>query len=183
MRILALPHEDERRIAVELFNRFRMIFLDTANPLQKLLWILSASMKSGFSRQGYGPSHRPPFSEGRSATAPPALFPRWRLSLVRSISLLEDERRRRRVDTVCHRLAVVNRKENRLHVLWEPERRFCQRQIDSADLRCHKFSLTPEGRKVMTGGVALLAQAFGQRLPRLPSTQQAELKSLLEKLR
>jgi hypothetical protein len=35
----------------------------------------------------------------------------------------------------------------------------------------------------MTGGLALLAEAFGQRLARLTATQQAELKSLLEKLR
>jgi DNA-binding MarR family transcriptional regulator len=58
-----------------------------------------------------------------------------------------------------------------------------KREIDTADLRRHKLSLTPEGRKVMTGGLALLAKAFGQRLARLTATQQAELKSLLEKLR
>jgi DNA-binding MarR family transcriptional regulator len=58
-----------------------------------------------------------------------------------------------------------------------------KREIDTADLRRHKLSLTPEGRKVMTGGLALLAEAFGQRLGRLTATQQAELKSLLEKLR
>lgn len=58
-----------------------------------------------------------------------------------------------------------------------------KREIDSADLRRHKLSLTPEGRKVMTGGLALLAEAFGQRLARLTATQQTELKSLLEKLR
>jgi DNA-binding MarR family transcriptional regulator len=58
-----------------------------------------------------------------------------------------------------------------------------KREIDSADLRRHKLTLTPEGRKVMSGGLALLAEAFGQRLARLTATQQAELKSLLEKLR
>jgi len=58
-----------------------------------------------------------------------------------------------------------------------------KREIDNSDLRRHKLSLTPEGRKVMTGGLALLAEAFGQRLARLTATQQAELKSLLEKLR
>ena len=58
-----------------------------------------------------------------------------------------------------------------------------KREIDTADLRRHKLSLTPEGRKVMTGGLAVLAEAFGQRLGRLTATQQAELKSLLEKLR
>ena len=58
-----------------------------------------------------------------------------------------------------------------------------KREIDTADLRRHKLSLTPEGRKVMTRGLALLAEAFGQRLARLTATQQAELKSLLEKMR
>ena len=57
-----------------------------------------------------------------------------------------------------------------------------KREIDGTDLRRHRLSLTPEGRKVMTGGLALLAEAFGQRLARLTATQQAELKSLLEKL-
>ena len=33
------------------------------------------------------------------------------------------------------------------------------------------------------GALALLAEAFGQRLARLTATQHAELKSLLEKLR
>ena len=61
--------------------------------------------------------------------------------------------------------------------------KFVKREIDSADLRRHKLSLTPEGRKVMTGGLALLAAAFGRRLSRLTVTQQAELTSLLEKLR
>jgi DNA-binding MarR family transcriptional regulator len=58
-----------------------------------------------------------------------------------------------------------------------------KREIDSADLRRHKLSLTPEGRKIMTRGLALLSEAFGQRLGRLTSTQQSEFKSLLEKLR
>jgi DNA-binding MarR family transcriptional regulator len=57
-----------------------------------------------------------------------------------------------------------------------------KREIDSSDLRRHKLSLTPEGRKVMASGLALLAEAFGRRLARLTATQQAELKSLLEKL-
>ena len=58
-----------------------------------------------------------------------------------------------------------------------------KREIDSADLRRHKLTLTPEGRKVTTSGLALLAEAFGQRLARLTATQQVELKSMLEKLR
>jgi DNA-binding MarR family transcriptional regulator len=60
---------------------------------------------------------------------------------------------------------------------------FVKREIDSADLRRHKLSLTPEGRKVMVRGLALLADAFGQRLARLTATQQSELTSLLERLR
>ena len=58
-----------------------------------------------------------------------------------------------------------------------------KREIDSADLRRHKLSLTPEGRKVMARGLGLLTEAFGRRLGRLTATQQAELKSLLEKLK
>jgi DNA-binding MarR family transcriptional regulator len=57
-----------------------------------------------------------------------------------------------------------------------------KREIDCADLRRYKLSLTPEGRKVMTRGLALLSAAFGQRLGRLSALQQADLKSLLEKL-
>ena len=57
----------------------------------------------------------------------PQIFPQHRTSLVRSVGLLEDERRRLRVDTVDHRSAVVQRREHRLHVLWEPEGRLCQR--------------------------------------------------------
>jgi DNA-binding MarR family transcriptional regulator len=58
-----------------------------------------------------------------------------------------------------------------------------KREIDNTDLRRHKLSLTPEGRKVMTRGLALLSEVFGERLGRLTAPQQAELKSLLEKLR
>ena len=57
-----------------------------------------------------------------------------------------------------------------------------KREFDNTDLRRHRLSLTPEGRKVMAGGLALLAEAFGRRLARLTTTQQSELKSLLEKL-
>jgi DNA-binding MarR family transcriptional regulator len=59
---------------------------------------------------------------------------------------------------------------------------FLRREIDSADLRRHRLILTPEGRKTMTRGLALLAKAFGARLARLNSTQQSELATLLEKL-
>ena len=60
--------------------------------------------------------------------------------------------------------------------------KFVKREFDSADLRRHRLSLTPEGRKIMAGGLALLSEAFGRRLSRLSAAQQAELKSLLEKL-
>lgn len=56
------------------------------------------------------------------------------------------------------------------------------REIDPADLRRHKLSLTPEGRKVMTRGLALLVDAFGGRLGRLTAAQQVEFRALLEKL-
>jgi DNA-binding MarR family transcriptional regulator len=59
---------------------------------------------------------------------------------------------------------------------------FLRREIDGADLRRHRLILTPEGRKTMTRGLALLAKAFGARLARLNSAQQSELATLLEKL-
>ncbi len=59
---------------------------------------------------------------------------------------------------------------------------FVKREIDSADLRRHKLSLTADGRKVMTRGLSLLVDTFGRRLGRLTAAQQAELKTLLEKL-
>jgi DNA-binding MarR family transcriptional regulator len=57
-----------------------------------------------------------------------------------------------------------------------------KREIDTADLRRHRLSLTPEGRKVMTKGLALLSTTFGARMSRLSAPQQTELKVLLEKL-
>jgi DNA-binding MarR family transcriptional regulator len=59
---------------------------------------------------------------------------------------------------------------------------FLRREIDSEDLRRHRLILTPEGRKTMTRGLALLSRAFGARLARLSSAQQLELATLLEKL-
>ncbi|MFM0133309.1 MarR family winged helix-turn-helix transcriptional regulator [Paraburkholderia sediminicola] len=59
---------------------------------------------------------------------------------------------------------------------------FLRREIDGADLRRHRLILTPEGRKTMACGLALLSNAFGARLARLNSTQQSELATLLEKL-
>jgi DNA-binding MarR family transcriptional regulator len=59
---------------------------------------------------------------------------------------------------------------------------FVRREIDAEDLRRHRLSLTPAGRKVMTRGLLLLSEAFGARLRRLSATEQADLKALLEKL-
>jgi DNA-binding MarR family transcriptional regulator len=59
---------------------------------------------------------------------------------------------------------------------------FLRREIDGADLRRHRLVLTPEGRKTMARGLALLSKAFGARLARLSSAQQSELATLLEKL-
>ena len=57
-----------------------------------------------------------------------------------------------------------------------------KREIDSADLRRHRLSLTPDGRKAMTKGLALLTKTFGARMGRLTCAQQTELGDLLEKL-
>ena len=59
---------------------------------------------------------------------------------------------------------------------------FLRREIDPDDLRRHRLTLTPAGRKVMTRGLALLSKAFGARLGRLTAAQQGELRSLLEKM-
>jgi DNA-binding MarR family transcriptional regulator len=59
---------------------------------------------------------------------------------------------------------------------------FLRREIDGADLRRHRLILTPEGRKTMARGLALLSKAFAARLARLSSAQQSELATLLEKL-
>ena len=59
---------------------------------------------------------------------------------------------------------------------------FLRREIDSGDLRRHRLTLTPSGRKAMTQGMALLSAAFGERLGRLSAAKQTELKALLEEL-
>lgn len=59
---------------------------------------------------------------------------------------------------------------------------FLRREIDASDLRRHRLILTPEGRKTLARGLALLLNAFGARLGRLSAAQQAELATLLEKL-
>ena len=59
---------------------------------------------------------------------------------------------------------------------------FIRREIDPGDLRRHRLNLTSTGRKVMARGLALLAEAYGERLSRLSGAEQAQLASLLEKL-
>jgi DNA-binding MarR family transcriptional regulator len=57
-----------------------------------------------------------------------------------------------------------------------------RREIDPTDLRRHRILVTPAGRKLMTRGLVLLSNAFGARLARLTTTEQGELKTLLEKM-
>jgi DNA-binding MarR family transcriptional regulator len=57
-----------------------------------------------------------------------------------------------------------------------------KREIDPADLRRHRLALTPDGRKAMSRGLALLSDAFGARLGRLSAAQQTALRTLLETL-
>jgi DNA-binding MarR family transcriptional regulator len=59
---------------------------------------------------------------------------------------------------------------------------FIRREIDTGDLRRHRLIVTPTGRKAMTRGLALLSDAFGTRIARLSVREQADLKTLLEKL-
>jgi DNA-binding MarR family transcriptional regulator len=57
-----------------------------------------------------------------------------------------------------------------------------RREIDAADLRRHRLTLTSEGRRTLARGLALLSKALGARLARLTSAQQSELATLLEQL-
>lgn len=59
---------------------------------------------------------------------------------------------------------------------------FIRRAVDEVDLRRHRLTLTPAGRKVMTRGLAILTEAFGDRLNKLSATDQAEFGALLEKM-
>jgi DNA-binding MarR family transcriptional regulator len=59
---------------------------------------------------------------------------------------------------------------------------FLRRDIDATDLRRHRLTLTPTGRKAMMRGQALLSKAFGARLGRLSAAEQAELHVLLDKM-
>jgi DNA-binding MarR family transcriptional regulator len=59
---------------------------------------------------------------------------------------------------------------------------FVRRDIDPADLRRHRLTLTPMGRLVMQSGQDLLMKVFGERLGRLDKQEQAQLQTLLEKM-
>jgi len=59
---------------------------------------------------------------------------------------------------------------------------FVRREIDPADLRRHRLLLTAAGRRVTADGLALLSDAFTERLRRLTTAQQKELKKLLEQI-
>ena len=55
-----------------------------------------------------------------------------------------------------------------------------RREIDPGDLRRHRLELTPAGRRVATRGMALLSDAFGERLSRLSTTEQRDFEKILE---
>src|ERR1700744_2422343 len=59
---------------------------------------------------------------------------------------------------------------------------FVRREIDAGDLRRHRLSVTPAGRKLLVRGETLLSEAYGQRLARLSAAELNQLAGLLEKL-
>ena len=59
---------------------------------------------------------------------------------------------------------------------------FLRRELEAADLRRHRLSLTPAGRRALTRGLADLSVAFGRRLERLPRIRQLEFAALLVKM-
>jgi DNA-binding MarR family transcriptional regulator len=80
-------------------------------------------------------------------------------------------------DTLCMPKPTVTTNLKRLEAAG-----FVRREIDPSDLRRHRLLLTPAGRRAMTRGVGVIAEAFGARLARLGAAQQAELQTLLERL-
>jgi DNA-binding MarR family transcriptional regulator len=61
-------------------------------------------------------------------------------------------------------------------------RAFCAAKSMQPICVANRLILTPEGRKTMTRGLALVSNAFALRLGRLTAAQQSELAALLEKL-
>ena len=80
-------------------------------------------------------------------------------------------------DTLCMPKPTVTVYLKRLEAIG-----FVRRAIDPGDLRRHRLSVTPAGRKVLTQGQTLLTEALGLRLARLSAAEQAQLAALLEKL-
>lgn len=80
-------------------------------------------------------------------------------------------------DTLCMPKPTVTVYLKRLEAIG-----FVRRAIDPGDLRRHRLSVTPAGRKVLTHGQTLLTEALGLRLARLSAAEQAQLAALLEKL-
>ena len=80
-------------------------------------------------------------------------------------------------DALCMPKATVTVNVKRLEAAG-----FVRREIDANDLRRHRLTVTASGRKVMTRGLALLSEAFGERLERLSAQEQNQLVQLLEKL-
>jgi DNA-binding MarR family transcriptional regulator len=59
---------------------------------------------------------------------------------------------------------------------------FIRREIDPADLRRHRLLLTAAGRRATADGLALLSDAFDQRLGQLTAAQRKQLEHLLERI-
>jgi len=59
---------------------------------------------------------------------------------------------------------------------------FVRREIDPDDLRRHRLQVTAAGRRIMARGLALLSEAYGQRLSQLSAAEQAEFGALLQKM-
>lgn len=57
-----------------------------------------------------------------------------------------------------------------------------RREIDADDLRRHRLTITPAGRKTVDGARAIVADRFAGRLARLDAGEQERLQRLLEKL-
>ena len=59
---------------------------------------------------------------------------------------------------------------------------FVHREIDAADLRRYRLTLTPDGREALDRARAVVSDCFAERLARLEAGEQVMLQGLLEKL-
>ena len=57
-----------------------------------------------------------------------------------------------------------------------------RREIDEADLRRHRLTTTPQGREVLAGALAALADEFAAMMSRLDDAERPEFRRLLLKL-